>query len=260
MSQIEFYKYQGTGNDFVMIDNRQQQFPKNDTKLIARLCDRKFGIGADGLILLELSKLHDFTMKYYNADGNEGSMCGNGGRCLVAFAKQLKVIETDTIFDAVDGLHEAQIKDGIVSLKMKNVADVEQFSDYLFLDTGSPHHIAFVDGIQNFDVYNTGKSIRYGAPYFEKGTNVNFVEQQNENTFKIRTYERGVEDETLSCGTGATAVAIAAHHSKKTSKNNVFLETLGGTLEVSFDSDTNSYKNVFLKGKATMVFKGLFEL
>ncbi|MCL4145903.1 UNVERIFIED_CONTAM: hypothetical protein GTU68_056929 [Idotea baltica] len=243
-----------------MIDNRQQQFPKNDTKLIARLCDRKFGIGADGLILLELSNLHDFTMIYYNADGNEGSMCGNGGRCIVAFAKQLKVIGTDTMFDAVDGLHEAQITDNLVSLKMKNVDEVKQFSDHLFLDTGSPHHISFVEDINNFDVFNIGKKIRYGAPYYEEGTNVNFVEQLNDTTFKIRTYERGVENETLSCGTGATAAAIAAHNFKKTTTNIIFLETLGGTLEISFDVDADSYKNVFLKGEANIVFNGEFEI
>lgn len=260
MSQIEFYKYQGTGNDFIMIDNRQQQFPKNDTKLISKLCDRKFGIGADGLILLELSNLQDFTMIYYNADGNEGSMCGNGGRCIVAFAKQLGIIDENTTFDAIDGLHEAHIIDDLVSLKMKDVTEVEQFAEHLFLDTGSPHHITFVDALNNFDVYNTGKKIRYGAPYFEKGTNVNFVEQKDEASFKVRTYERGVENETLSCGTGVTAVAIAAHKAKKTARTTLSLETLGGALQVSFNADADSYKNVFLKGKATKVFKGEFEI
>ena len=259
MSQIEFYKYQGTGNDFVMIDNRQQTFPKNNTKLIEHLCDRKFGIGADGLILLELSKLQDFTMIYYNADGNEGSMCGNGGRCIVAFAKQLGHIETTTTFDAIDGLHEASTTDNLVSLKMKDVTNIEQFEKHLFLDTGSPHHVQFVEDIDNFDVYQIGKKIRYGSPYFDKGTNVNFVEQQDETTFKVRTYERGVEDETLSCGTGVTAVALAAYHLKKTNTNKVRLKTLGGTLEVSFDGITNSFTNVFLKGEAIFVFKGTFD-
>ena len=260
MSQIEFYKYQGTGNDFIMIDNRQQQFPKNDTKLIERLCDRKFGIGADGLILLELSNLQDFTMIYFNADGNEGSMCGNGGRCIVAFAKQLGIIDKCTTFKAIDGLHEAHITDDLVSLKMKNITKIEDFSSHLFLDTGSPHHVEFVNDLDNYDVYYIGKKIRNGAPYFDKGTNVNFVEQQNDTTFKVRTYERGVEDETLSCGTGVTAVAIAAHKANKTNDTTISLDTLGGTLEVSFDADANSYKNVFLKGKATKVFNGEFEI
>ena len=254
--QIQFYKYQGTGNDFVMIDNRQQIFPKNDTKLIAQLCDRKYGIGADGLILLELSKLHDFTMIYYNADGKEGSMCGNGGRCTVAFAKKLQIIERETTFEAIDGLHEASIIDDTVNLKMNEVTSVEHYEDHLFLDTGSPHHITYVDDVRNVNVKITGSKIRYGAPYFMEGSNVNFVEKQNENTFKVRTYERGVEDETLSCGTGVTAVAIASHRAKKTNDTKIILETLGGKLEVSFDYDNNIYKNVFLKGKASLVFNG----
>ena len=254
--QIQFYKYQGTGNDFILIDNRQQIFPKNDTKLIAQLCDRKYGIGADGLILLELSKLHDFTMIYYNADGKEGSMCGNGGRCTVAFAKKLQIIERETTFEAIDGLHEASIIDDTVNLKMNEVTSVEHYEDHLFLDTGSPHHITYVDDVRNVNVKITGSKIRYGAPYFMEGSNVNFVEKQNENTFKVRTYERGVEDETLSCGTGVTAVAIASHRAKKTNDTKIILETLGGKLEVSFDYDNNIYKNVFLKGKASLVFNG----
>lgn len=254
--QIQFYKYQGTGNDFILIDNRQQIFSKNNTKLIAQLCDRKFGIGADGLILLELSTLHDFTMVYYNADGNEGSMCGNGGRCIVAFAKKLQIIERETTFEAIDGLHEASIIDDTVNLKMNDVTTVEHYEDHLFLDTGSPHHITFVDDVKNVNVKITGSKIRYGSPYFMEGSNVNFVEKQNENTFKVRTYERGVEDETLSCGTGVTAVAIASHKAKKTNDTKILLETLGGKLEVSFDYDNNIYKNVFLKGKASLVFNG----
>lgn len=254
--QVQFYKYQGTGNDFILIDNRQQTFPKNNTKLIAQLCDRKFGIGADGLILLELSKLHDFKMVYFNADGREGSMCGNGGRCTVAFANMLQIIDSQTSFEAIDGLHEATIMDDIVNLKMNDVFNVESYEDHLFLDTGSPHHITFVDDVNKVNVKITGSKIRYGAPYFMEGSNVNFVEKYNENTFKVRTYERGVEDETLSCGTGVTAVAIASHKAKKTNSTKVILETLGGKLEVSFTYDNNIYKNVFLKGKATLVFKG----
>ncbi len=254
--QIQFYKYQGTGNDFILIDNRQQLFPKNNTKLIAQLCNRKFGIGADGLILLELSELHDFTMVYYNADGKEGSMCGNGGRCTVAFAHKLQIIENETRFEAIDGLHEASILNDTVRLKMNDVATVENYGDHLFLDTGSPHHITYVDDVKNVNVKITGSKIRYGAPYFMAGSNVNFVEKKTENTFKVRTYERGVEDETLSCGTGVTAVAIASHKANKTNGTKIILETLGGKLEVSFDVDNNIYKNVFLKGKATLVYNG----
>lgn len=257
---LAFYKYQGTGNDFVMVDNRQETFPKNNTKLVAQLCDRKFGIGADGLILLENSTTADFKMVYYNADGNTSTMCGNGGRCLVAFAEYLKIITNKATFEAIDGFHEAAIEDGIVNLKMIDVDAVNVFEDHLFLDTGSPHHIAFVDNVKDINVRIVGHKIRYGAPYFEEGSNVNFVEKTAKNTFKVRTYERGVEDETLSCGTGVTAVAIASHKAKKTTSNVVVLDTPGGNLEVSFETDNNTYKNVFLKGAATLVFKGTIEI
>ena len=257
---LTFYKYQGTGNDFVMVDNRQNIFPKNNTKLVARLCDRKFGIGADGLILLENSKSADFKMVYFNADGNTSTMCGNGGRCLVAFAEYLGIISNRASFEAIDGLHEATIENDSINLKMINVDTINQFDDHLFLDTGSPHHVTFVDTIKNVNVKISGRKIRYGAPYFESGSNVNFVEKIDENTFKVRTYERGVEDETLSCGTGVTAVAIASHKAKKTKNTTVIIETPGGMLEVSFDFDNNTYKNVFLKGAATLVFKGEIQI
>jgi len=253
---LTFYKYQGTGNDFVMVDNRQKIFPENNTKLVARLCDRKFGIGADGLILLENSKIADFKMIYFNADGNTSTMCGNGGRCLVAFAEYLGIIRNQATFEAIDGLHEASIENNSINLKMIDVDTINQFDEHLFLDTGSPHHVTFVDTIKNVNVKISGRKIRYGAPYFEKGSNVNFVEKIDDNTFKVRTYERGVEDETLSCGTGVTAVAIASHKAKKTKFTTVIIETPGGMLEVSFDFDNNTYKNVFLKGAATLVFKG----
>ena len=254
--KLHFYKYQGTGNDFVMIDNRSLFFPKDDVQLINKLCDRRFGIGADGLILLEPSEKEDFTMVYYNADGNEGSMCGNGGRCLVAFAKQLNIIQNETTFDAVDGLHYATVDNGIVSLKMIDVQEISSNKSDVFLNTGSPHHIQFCENVSNVDVKQLGAKIRYGAPYFEEGTNVNFAEQVSENSFKVRTYERGVEDETLACGTGVTGVAIAANHVNKTTNNTILLEVLGGNLEVSFDTSESAYTNVFLKGPAEFVFEG----
>ncbi len=254
--KIQFYKYQGAGNDFIMIDNRSNTFPKNDIKLINKLCDRRFGIGADGLILLETSTKKDFTMLYHNADGNEGSMCGNGGRCIVAFAKQLGLIEEKANFDAIDGLHSAFIKNDIVSLQMIDVTTISNTNTHSFLNTGSPHHVQFFDSIANIDVKELGAKIRYGAPYLNEGTNVNFAEQLSNNSFKVRTYERGVEDETLACGTGVTAVAIAANNSNKTNANPILIEVLGGQLEVSFTKEGNSYKNVFLKGPAQFVFKG----
>ncbi|WP_111708632.1 diaminopimelate epimerase [Lutibacter citreus] len=252
---VHFYKYQGTGNDFIMIDNRDLSFPKENVNLINSLCDRRFGVGADGLILLEPSKKEDFTMVYFNADGNEGSMCGNGGRCLVAFAKQLNIIDENTTFDAIDGLHHATIKNGIVSLKMIDVNTIQVSEEYSFLNTGSPHHISFCDNVSNINVKELGAQIRYGAPYFKEGTNVNFAEKTNSNSFKVRTYERGVEDETLACGTGVTAVAIAAHKTNITTNNQIKLEVLGGNLEVSFDVNENTYTNVYLTGPAKFVFE-----
>ncbi|WP_372744841.1 diaminopimelate epimerase [Lutibacter sp.] len=254
--KLHFYKYQGTGNDFIMVDNRSLFFPKKDVQLIEKLCNRRFGIGADGLILLEPSKQQDFTMVYYNADGNEGSMCGNGGRCLVAFAKQLGVIENETTFDAVDGLHYASIENEIVSLKMIDVSEILEEKTHSFLNTGSPHHVTFCNTVSTINVKEEGAKIRYGAPYFKTGSNVNFVEVLNDQSFKVRTYERGVEDETLACGTGVTAVAIAAHKANKTTKNNIKIEVLGGNLEVSFKNEGTNYTNVFLKGPAQFVFEG----
>lgn len=255
--KIKFYKYQGTGNDFVMIDNRQQQFPKNDTKLVEKLCDRRFAIGADGLILLENDNSTDFKMIYYNSDGNETSMCGNGGRCLVAFAKQMNVIQNKTTFMATDGLHHATIlENGIVSLQMKDVDELKIESDYVFLNTGSPHHVMLVDDLENFDVKGNGARIRYSELYGKAGSNVNFVSQISENHFRLRTYERGVEDETLACGTGATAVAIAMNAIGKTQATHLKIDVEGGKLEVSFDKKEGKYENVFLVGPATFVFEG----
>jgi len=256
--QIEFFKYQGTGNDFIMVDNRHEKFSKNDTKLVARLCDRKFGIGADGLILLENDEMSDFKMLYFNADGNEGSMCGNGGRCIVAFAKFLELIDTDTSFLAVDGLHHAKVEGNIVSLQMGDVDEIREKPDYFFLNTGSPHHVQFVSNLEQFDVFSEGKKLRYGL-YGQKGSNINFVEQKSEDLFAIRTYERGVENETLSCGTGVTAVALAMHHAEKLKGRKVKIEVLGGELGVIFDFENNSYNNIWLIGPAEQVYKGQFE-
>lgn len=259
--EITFYKYQGTGNDFIMIDNRQEIFAKNDIKLIEQLCDRRFGIGADGLILLENDTETDFKMVYYNSDGNQSSMCGNGGRCLVAFAKQLGVIENKTTFIATDGLHHATISEnGIVSLQMKDVDFVKVEEDYVFLDTGSPHHIQLVEDLKNYPIKEKGAEIRYGKLYGQAGSNVNFVHQNDTDTFSVRTYERGVEDETLSCGTGVTAVAIAMKAIGKTNSDIIKLNVEGGKLEVSFKEIAGKYSEVFLKGPATFVFEGNIEV
>lgn len=243
-----------------MIDNRTNTFPKIDVKHIHMLCDRRFGIGADGLILLESSDKNDFTMVYFNADGNEGTMCGNGGRCIVAFAKQLNIINNETTFKAIDGLHYASIKNNNVSLQMIDVNTIKVSENHLFLNTGSPHHISFNNNIANIDVKELGAKIRYGAPYFNEGTNVNFAEQISEDSFKVRTYERGVEDETLACGTGVTAVAIAANKSNKTKSNSIKIDVLGGQLEVLFERNGNSYTNVFLKGPTQFVYEGIITI
>jgi len=254
--QLTFYKYQGTGNDFVMIDNRQKVFNKMDTKRIAFLCDRRFGIGADGLILLENHDIADFKMVYFNADGNESSMCGNGGRCIVAFAKSLGIITDSATFEAIDGMHEATIDHAIVSLKMQDVLDIEKHNTHVFLDTGSPHHVQLETQLQELDIKSKGSEIRYGAPYNEVGSNVNFVCKNSNDNFSVRTYERGVEDETLSCGTGVTAVALAMHYIGETEKNSITLQTQGGLLKVSFEKAEKGYKNIWLIGPATQVFKG----
>lgn len=250
---IEFYKYQGTGNDFVMIDNRQKTFPKENTTIISKLCDRHFGIGADGLILIENDDNHDFKMIYFNADGSQ-TFCGNGGRCAVAFAKDLHIIDNKTTFIAVDGAHIAEIENGIVSLKMIDVDEVTIKENAVFAYTGTQHHVELVDDLNTFPVFEKGKEIRYS--YSDPGSNVNFVQQINETTFRVRTYEKGVENETLACGTGVTAVAIAMHKTNKTKSNLIALPVEGGDLEVAFKENNGVYTDVYLKGPATFIFKG----
>lgn len=259
--QLKFYKYQGTGNDFVMIDNRSNTFPKENTQLVARLCDRRFGIGADGLILLDNDTDTDFRMVYYNSDGNLSSMCGNGGRCLVAFAKKLNVIQDETTFIATDGLHYAKVaEDGIVSLQMIDVEEIKNTENYSFLNTGSPHHVQVVSDLEHYNVKENGAAIRYGDLYGQQGSNINFVKKIDDTTFSLRTYERGVEDETLACGTGATAVAIAMNATGQTHLNAINLNVEGGKLSVSFNRENGKYTNVFLKGPAEFVFEGTIEL
>ncbi|TAE13338.1 MAG: diaminopimelate epimerase [Bacteroidetes bacterium] len=253
---ISFFKYQGTGNDFVMIDDRSMSFPAQDRAYIARLCDRRFGVGADGLILIQHAEGYDFRMVYFNADGGEGSMCGNGGRCTVRFAQQLGIIETQTRFIAVDGEHEARIEGERIYLKMQDVQDIEPTSEYIFLNTGSPHTVTFVRDLANFDVTTAGKAIRYNARFAEKGTNVNFVEKVGEQTIFVRTYERGVEAETYSCGTGVTACALVSCLQQGIASP-INIKTLGGDLQVSFESAGKSgFRNIYLAGPAEKVFEG----
>lgn len=250
---MKFYKYQGTGNDFVMIDNRDLSFNK-DKNLIAQLCDRRFGIGGDGLILLENDEDTDFRMVYFNSDGGESTMCGNGGRCLVAFAHFLKIFDKKCTFNAIDGLHEAEINDGIVKLKMINVSEIQRDEDNFVLNTGSPHFVQYVSDIENFDVYFNGNKIRNSENYKKEGINVNFVEEISDNELFVRTYERGVEDETYSCGTGVTASALSYLQSKNIGE--VKIKTLGGNLKVYADKNENGFSNIWLEGPAKQVFSG----
>jgi diaminopimelate epimerase len=266
--QLEFYKYQGTGNDFVMIDNRSGFFPKDNLQLVASLCDRRFGIGGDGLILLEKNPMSsiiampaDFRMVYYNSDGNEGSMCGNGGRCTVAFAKKLTIIDDTCMFMAADGWHHASIdENGTVSLKMIDVFNIKLEKDYTFMNTGSPHHVQLVEDLEHYNVKENGAALRYGDLYGKEGSNINFVKKINEDTFSLRTYERGVEDETLACGTGATAAAIAMNLTGQTNATSIKINVEGGKLEISFDKNRDHYTNVYLIGPAEFVFKGVIEI
>ncbi|WP_247234379.1 diaminopimelate epimerase [Telluribacter sp. SYSU D00476] len=258
--RIHFYKYQGTGNDFIMIDDRERTFHATQEE-IERLCHRRFGIGADGLILLRQEPDYDFRMVYYNADGREGSMCGNGGRCTVRFANDLGLFEDTTTFIAVDGPHKATATPTIISLKMCNVSGVDRREDYHFMNTGSPHYVTYVDNVDETDVVGIGRAIRYGDEYGPKGgTNVNFVEVLNENHLKVRTYERGVEDETYSCGTGVTACALSAHVQHGW-EGPVTIETLGGTLQVTYNQTAaDQYNDIYLVGPAVRVFEGTIDI
>lgn len=255
--QLAFFKYQGTGNDFVIIDNRELKFNRSDNDLVAKLCDRRFGIGADGLMLLQSKIGYDFEMVYYNSDGNESSMCGNGGRCIVEFARTLGLVKSKANFLATDGEHEAMVNPGFISLKMNNVSKVEMNAAFSFLNTGSPHYVAFVSNVKNYNVFEEGKKIRNNERFKDKGTNVNFIEKELNELF-VRTYERGVEGETFSCGTGVTAAALVASlKNVSTATDYCDVKTLGGNLKVKFKKhDDNSFTDIWLEGPATFVFKG----
>ena len=260
--KIKFYKYQGAGNDFILIDNRKNIVNHQNPKLIARLCDRRFGVGGDGAMFLEDRDGYDFEMVYYNADGQPSSMCGNGGRCIVAFAKFLGIIDTETDFLAVDGPHHAKISESgdWVSLQMIDVDKINMDDDAYVLDTGSPHYIKQVSGLKDKDVYHDGYAIRNNDTYKAKGINVNFVEPLNSGYF-VRTFERGVEDETYACGTGVTAVALAmAKHNNQTGKLNTPIKVLGGDLNIRFETDGKYFSHIFLEGPAVQVFDGEVEI
>jgi len=257
--RIEFSKYHGAGNDFILIDDFSETFPAEDNHLIRELCDRRFGIGADGLILLRPSSTSGFSMFYYNADGLEGSMCGNGGRCLVAFARDRGRVGSDKeiTFDAVDGVHRARIIDETtVCLKMNDVKSITEKGRGYCLNTGSLHHVEYVDNLVDINICGRGKALREHAMYAPDGCNVNFIKTENDGSLSIRTYERGVENETMACGTGSVAAAIV-HHAQGNEKKEYTLRAPGGILKVRFRySEENGYEDIWLEGPALKVFDG----
>jgi diaminopimelate epimerase len=260
MISLDFYKYQGTGNDFVIFDNRLSQVNLTE-KQIKHLCDRRFGIGADGLILLCTKEDYDFEMIYYNADGKPSTMCGNGGRCMVRFAYDVGMHKSNYRFLAVDGAHEAEIDlNKTVRLKMQNVHHVMHQGTHAVLNTGSPHYIKFEADVRHLDVDTEGKEIRYSDEFAKEGINVNFVETTGSYSIYVRTYERGVEAETLSCGTGVTAAALVCAHNEH-GFNEVEVQTNGGKLSVEFNKiDDNNFDNIYLCGPAELVFKGTINI
>lgn len=261
MKKIPFSKYQGTGNDFILVDNRHPSYlTRRDTELIRLMCDRRFGIGADGLILLQNHADFDFEMIYFNADGNESTMCGNGGRCIAAFAKSLGIVSDHCRFVAIDGPHEAIVQENAwVELKMSDVPDAEQGDGYFILNTGSPHYVIFVEDVSDINIVEGGQAIRYSDRFRKDGINVNFVEKSDAGLM-VATYERGVEAETLSCGTGVTAAALAWHLNRPGNGiSEVPIITKGGSLKVRYVPDGHGgFTDVWLCGPATNVFEGIY--
>ncbi len=254
---LTFYKYQGTGNDFIIFDNRKGDIVLTN-KQVKHLCDRKFGIGADGLMLLSNKEGYDFEMIYYNADGSPSSMCGNGGRCLVQFAHSLGIHKSKYHFIAVDGAHDAEIDEmsKTVRLKMQDVDKVEEHGGHAILNTGSPHYVKFDTDVRNKNIIEEAREIRYNNTFKEEGINVNFVETISSYEIYVRTYERGVEDETLSCGTGVTAAALMSAHND-VGFNEVEVLTNGGKLSVEFNKVSDEvFTDIYLCGPATFVYKG----
>jgi diaminopimelate epimerase len=255
---IHFTKYHGTGNDFIIIDDRSEAFDMSDVQRIARMCDRHFGIGADGLILIREEQGYDFRMVYFNADGLEGSFCGNGARCAVAFAQTLGIVNSETRFIAYDGEHRGRIDNGRIAISMADVHGISEMESGFVTNTGSPHLVRFVPAPEDVDVLAEGRTIRYGIAFSTQGINVNFVSDRGNNTLRIRTYERGVEGETLSCGTGAVAAAAAFAYSGGHQGQRAYrLVSNGGDLEVRFKASGEDFTEVELKGEAVRVFSGV---
>jgi diaminopimelate epimerase len=258
---INFYKYHGTGNDFVILDNRDNKYDELTNQQVSKICHRRFGIGADGLMMLNLREGYDFEMIYYNSDGNTSTMCGNGGRCLVQFAHDMGIKKFTYRFIAVDGEHEAEIANNKnIRLKMLDVNAVEEHSGYAVLNTGSPHYVKYSNNVEDVDVPRSGRAIRNSSHYAAEGINVNFVESTGEDSIFVRTYERGVEDETLSCGTGVTAASLMSAHNER-GFNRVEVKTAGGHLSVEFNKlSDHEFTDIWLCGPATFVYTGEIDI
>ncbi len=256
---LNFYKYHGTGNDFIMIDGFKNKDLTLTEEKIKRLCDRRFGVGADGLIILKEHKDYDFEMVYYNADGRESSMCGNGGRCIVKFAHRLGYVKDECSFLAIDGLHEGKVVDDKVSIKMSDVSEWECQDNVVVVNTGSPHFVRFVEDLDTYNILEEGRRIRYSETYKIEGINVNLAEIHSSN-IAVMTYERGVEDETYSCGTGVVATVLAQHIMNPTGPTSQTVQTKGGELSVRFSSPQNGYRDIWLTGPAIEVYTGKLEV
>ena len=260
MTTIHFTKYQGTGNDFILIDNLNSQVGQLTQEQVKFLCDRKYGVGADGLILIEPSKNADFYMNYYNSDGSQ-SFCGNGSRCSVHFAYSLGKISNETSFDAIDGMHKAKISNDLISIEMKSVPSIVKQNDDFILSTGSPHFVRISDDISTQLIVKVGKMVRFSNDFLKEGINVNLMRIINQDSIEIATYERGIENETLSCGTGATACAIVLNEiDSNIGKRDVLVKVKGGNLRVSYVSSPSGYDSIELSGPAIPVFNGRIEI
>jgi len=253
---INFYKYHGAGNDFILIDNRNAQFTGDKISFAKKWCNRRFGVGSDGVIFIENGESVDFVMDFYNPDGSQ-SFCGNGSRCAVAFAEKLKIFTSNNCsFEAIDGVHEASIVAEQIKVQMNDVAQVTQIDSDFFIHTGSPHYISYCSQDDKRDIITYGRDIRYSERYKEEGTNVNLVEELNPRAIRIRTYERGVENETFACGTGATAAALSLAYKNHSTEGVIDVGVKGGDLSVYFVQENGTFRNVYLEGPAKFVFKG----
>lgn len=257
--KINFDKYHGCGNDFIIINNLSNTFPKDSENQIKKICNRRFGIGADGLILINYNDKFPFEMIYYNSDGKISTMCGNGGRCVMHYCYNNDIIDNKSEFLACDGIHYGIINDDYVKVSMSDVNGYKKYNDYLFLNTGSPHLVKCVNDVSSLDLINISRNIQK-SNRFDNGVNVNLVSRKNDNLYQIRTYERGVEDETLSCGTGAVASAIALNILSLINSKTVNLDTKGGLLTVDFNKSNSKYTDIHLSGKVKKVFTGILEL